>query len=149
MEISLHEEFNAPVEKVFAAFTDVPGAQKWMPNLVKMEMLTDGAYGLGTKWRETRKMLGTQASEVFEVTSFTPGKRIELYIDGSLGSSKRGEYRFTYEFQEQNGKTLMNLSGSVTGMGVIGALFGWFFKGMIRRMIKKDHEAFRKYVESA
>lgn len=148
MELSLREEFKAPPAKVFAALTDVANAEKWMPNVVKIEMLTEGEYGVGTKWRETRTMFGKEASEVFEVTAFTPGKRIEMYVDGSQGSSKRGEYRFIYDFEERDGRTVMNLRGTISGMGCMGVLFGWLFKGMFRKAVRKDHEALRQYVES-
>ncbi len=148
MKISIREEFNAPAEKVFAAVTDVEAADKWMPNLVSMKLLTEGAYGVGTKWRETRKMFGKEAVEIFEVTAFEPGRHIELYVDGKQGSSGRGEYRFRYDFEQHDGRTVMNLQGDITGMGCVGALFGWLFKGMFRKAIQKDHQALRDYIEA-
>lgn len=149
MKLSMREEFNAPVEVVFAAITDIQAAAKWMPNLVSIELLTDGPYDVGTKWRETRSMFGREASEVFEVKALTPGKSIELYVDGKLGSSKRGEYRFIYDLEKQNGTTIMYVRGTMTGMGVMGALFGWLFKGMFRKAISKDHAALRDFVEAS
>jgi uncharacterized protein YndB with AHSA1/START domain len=148
MELTFREEFDAPLDKVFAAVTDIPAAEKWMPNLVRMEMLTDGPYGVGTKWRETRKMFGKEAAEVFEVTGLAPGKHIELFVDGKQGASGRGEFRFKYDFEERGGKTVINIQGSITGMGCMGVVFGWMFKGMFAKAIRKDHEALRQHIES-
>jgi uncharacterized protein YndB with AHSA1/START domain len=148
MELSFREEFGAPLEKVFSAVTDIPAAEKWMPNLVRMELLTEGAYGVGTRWRETRKMFGKEAAEVFEVVAYTPGKHIELFVDGKQGASGRGEYRFKYDFEERGGKTVVSIHGSITGMGCMGVVFGWMFKGMFAKAIRKDHEALRQYIES-
>jgi uncharacterized protein YndB with AHSA1/START domain len=149
MDFTIREEFNAPVSKVYGAFTDVAAFAEWLPDIVRIETLTDAPFGVGTKWRETRKMFGKEASEVFEVVAATPGKRIELFVDGRQGSSKRGEYRFTYDFQERDGKTKLDLHASITGMGWAGVLFGWLFKGMFRKAIKKDHEALRRFVEAS
>jgi hypothetical protein len=43
----------------------------------------------------------------------------------------------------------MTVHVSITDMGCMGVLFGFLFKGMFRRAIAKDHEAFRKFVEAA
>jgi len=149
MEISLIEEFNAPPARVFGAITDLENWHKWMPGLVRVERLTQGEYGTGAQWRETRKMMGREATETFEVTAFEPGKSMELFVDGRKGSSGRGEYRFRYTFEEAGGRTRMTLHGTITGMGCLGAVFGWMFKGMFRKQIAKDHAALRKYLESA
>jgi uncharacterized protein YndB with AHSA1/START domain len=149
MEITLDEEFNAPPGRVFAAITDMDSWHKWMQNLVRIEKLTEGPFAKGSQWREVRKMFGKEAAEVFEVTALEPGKSMELHVDGKKGASGRGEYRFRYEFSGSAGKTTMRMHGSITGMGCMGAVFGWMFKGMFRKQIAKDHAALRKHIEAA
>ncbi|MFY0521668.1 hypothetical protein ACN28I_00080 [Archangium gephyra] len=53
----------ASPERVFSALKDLDAASKWMPNLVGIEKLSPGKFGVGTKWRETRRMFGREASE--------------------------------------------------------------------------------------
>jgi hypothetical protein len=149
MELTLTEEFNAPPEQVFAAITDIDNWDKWMLNLVRIEKLTEGPFAKGSQWREVRKMFGKEAGEVFEVVALDAPKSMELYVDGKKGASRRGEYRFRYVFEGVNGKTRMHLHGSITGMGCMGVVFGWMFKGMFRKQIAKDHASLRKYIESA
>lgn len=149
MEVTFREEFDAPVERVFHVFTDIDGAPKWLPNLIKIEKLTPGPFAKGTQWRETRKMFGKAATETFEVTAFEPGRGFELFIDGSKGATGRGEFRFSYRFEAANAKSVMRVQGVITGLGCMGTALGWLFKGMIKKMIAKDHEAVRKYLQSA
>jgi uncharacterized protein YndB with AHSA1/START domain len=149
MEMTWVEDFNAPPERVFAAITDIESWQKWMQNLVRVEKLTPGPFAKGSQWREVRKIMGKEGAEVFEVVAIDPPRSMELYVDGAKGSTKKGEYRFKYAFENIGGKTRMTVHGSITGMGCMGVVFGFLFKGMFRRAIAKDHEAFRKFVEAA
>ena len=91
-------------------------------------------------------MFGKKASEEFEVTAYEPGKRIELYVDGSKGSSKRGEYRFVYELREVDGKTHMRMDGTIDGMGWVFGIVGKLFAGPFKKAIAKDHAALREYL---
>ncbi|MEO0827006.1 MAG: SRPBCC family protein [Cyanobacteria bacterium J06642_9] len=93
MPISFTSEFEieAPPAQVVAAMVDFDSWHRWMDGLVKIEKLTDGPYGVGTQWRETRKMFGKEASEVFEVTGFEPPHTVNLRVDGSQGTTGTGE----------------------------------------------------------
>lgn len=149
MDVTFVEEINAPPERVVAALTDIEAWHKWMPNLVRAEKLSDGPFGKGTRWRETRRMFGKEAAEEFEVVSFDPPRGLELFVDGTKGASKRGEYRFKYRFEDVGGRTRMTVDGAITGMGPLGDALGFFFKGVFRKAIAKDHQALRKFVEAA
>src|SRR5262245_64921399 len=89
-------EIAAPPQKVFAALADLDAMGKWMPSLVRIERLTQGPLAKGSQFRQTRKMLGHEATEQFEVTEFDPPRALGLYVDGTKGSSKCGEYRFRH-----------------------------------------------------
>jgi uncharacterized protein YndB with AHSA1/START domain len=149
IEMTFQDTIAAPPERVFAALTDLDGAQKWMPNLVRIERLTPEKTGVGMRWRETRKMFGREASEEFEVTGLEPGKKVELYVDGTKGSSRRGYYRFRYELQPSGGSTLLRLHGEIGGMGKLMELVGRLFMGPFKKAMAKDLEAMKRYIESS
>jgi hypothetical protein len=48
----------APVERVFDVFTDVEHGPERVSNIQKIEMLTVGGVKLGSRWLETREVLG-------------------------------------------------------------------------------------------
>jgi len=65
----------APCTEVFAAFTDIPASADRIDAITRIEMLTDGLIGAGTRWRETRSLYGREATEVLTITDFQPPDR--------------------------------------------------------------------------
>jgi catechol 2,3-dioxygenase-like lactoylglutathione lyase family enzyme len=110
----MQEHVSAGPEHVFAIATDLDRARDWMNGFVGIEVVGNGPFGLRARWAETRRMFGKNATEDFEVMEFEPPSKISLYVDGSKGSSKKGEYFFTYVIEENT--------------AVLAKLFGGFFK---------------------
>lgn len=141
VEFTVQQRFpNAP-DRVFQALTDLEGVAKWMPGFVKIEILSEGAFGVGTQWRETRKLFGKEATEQFEVTRFEPPTGLGLRVDGSKGTSKRGEYLFDYQLAPQNGGTEVTLNGAIRGLGRIAGLISRLFVGTLKKACVKDLSA--------
>ncbi|MEN0112152.1 MAG: SRPBCC family protein [Planctomycetota bacterium] len=64
----------ASPDRVFAVATDLAGAADRVRGIDELEVLTEGPFGLGTRWRETRTMMGAQATETMTVTALEPGR---------------------------------------------------------------------------
>jgi len=138
----------APPEEVMAAMADLDGWSAWMQGLVRAEKLTDGPFGIGTRWREVRRMFGTEAAEVFEVTTYDPPRQLGLFVDGSQGASGKGEYRFVYTLEPVGeGSTRLELSGDIDMPGLAARLFGFAFKSMFRKGCERDLNALAAYLE--
>ncbi|WP_062076609.1 SRPBCC family protein [Demequina globuliformis] len=82
----------APVETVFAVLTDLDSAVEVISAIRKVERLEGDGYEVGTRWRETRKMFGAEASEVMEVTG------VNAPESTTVGSLSHGVY-YTTEFR--------------------------------------------------
>jgi uncharacterized protein YndB with AHSA1/START domain len=137
----------APPAVVFAALSDIDRWKAWLPDLIAVEKLTAGPFGQGTEWRETRRMFGKEATEHFRVTRYQPPTRVDLLVDGSKGSSKRGEYLFTYELVPDRSGTNVELTGDIRMPG----LWGLFSRMLVKRFKKachKDLEALKQHLES-
>lgn len=138
----------APPERVYAALCDPDAFGQWMPNFGGVERLTPGPFGVGTRFRETRKMFGTTGHEVFEVTEAEPGRRLGLYVDGKLGSTGKGEYRFTYDFSPEGPATRVRMQGDIQMPGGwLTRLFGKLMLPMMKKALDKDMLAFKAHVE--
>lgn len=148
LQLTLTDSIAAPPDRVFAVMTDMDSVSKWMPNLVKIETVTSGPYGPGTRWRETRKMFGKEATWEFEVKRAEPGRLLELYVDGKKGSSKRGEYRFTYYLEPSGPGTSVRMEGEIGGMGWLAELFGKMFLGHFKKACAKDLTAMKAFIEA-
>ncbi|MGH7674344.1 MAG: SRPBCC family protein [Gemmatimonadales bacterium] len=148
LQFTIQEEFAAPPARVFAATTDFDAMRNWMPGFVGVDKLTAGPFSKGTKFRETRKMFGREATEHFEVTGYEAGKQVEFFVDGTKGSSRRGEYRFRYAFTPSAKGTTVTINGEISGMGKVGELIGRLLMGpVMKKAVGKDLAALRKYVE--
>ncbi|MGW0121142.1 SRPBCC family protein [Streptomyces sp. NPDC003327] len=59
----------ASAGRVWEAITDLPDMPRVLTGVQRVEVLTEGVFGVGTRWRETRRMLGREATEEMTVTA--------------------------------------------------------------------------------
>jgi uncharacterized membrane protein len=98
VRVDLEHVVGHPVSRVFAAMADVRNRPIWQENTRDVELLTDGAPGLGTRWRETMKGIGTYEAEV---VAFEPGR---LWIESADLEAGHGriEVRFAPEGERED-----------------------------------------------
>ncbi|MFT5139698.1 MAG: hypothetical protein ACI9H8_000017 [Lysobacterales bacterium] len=119
-----------------------------MSGLIRIEKLTEGEFAVGTRWREVRKMYGKEAVEEFEVKSCERPESFTIYVDGSKGSSKKGEYFFDHLLIEENGGTRFEIHALIDGMGWIGKIIGPIVGAAFKKAIAKDLHAMKEHIES-
>lgn len=147
IRFEISETIRASPEQVLDAILDLEQAHRWIPGLVRMETVTTGPIDVGSEWRETRRLLGKEATEQFRVIGLDRPHRLELLVDGTKGSSGRGEYRFSYRIEGTGEATAVRLSGEIRGMTGIMALLGKLLVGPYRKACRKDLAALRSYLE--
>jgi uncharacterized protein YndB with AHSA1/START domain len=147
---SVSQHFAHSPERVFQALTDLEGAGQWMPGFVRMELLTEGEFRVGTEWRETRRLFGKEATEQFEVTACEPPRRVGIRVDGSKGSSKRGEYVFDYRLEPaaETGTNVL-LHGEIRGLSGLMGLISKLMVGPFKKACAKDLRALAEHLEGA
>src|SRR4051812_25074752 len=123
MNFTCSKTIAASVEQVFAAMADIPNAPSRVPAILKVEMLTPGPVGVGTKFKETRKMFGKEATETMEFTAFEPNRRYVLSAN-SCGMLMNTELLFTPEGTAT--RVDMNMTAQATSMKtrIMGTLMG-------------------------
>jgi carbon monoxide dehydrogenase subunit G len=148
LQFSVTEQFNMPVEKVFNGLTDLDAAQHWMKGFDAIEKIKGTRVETGAVWRETRKMYGKKATEEFEVLSVIPNKEIQLRVDGTKGTTGKGEFLFQYNLEEKNNGTQVTLNGEIKGLKGIAAFFGKLFIGGFKKACVKDLQALNTYLST-
>ena len=86
--------YPAPVAEVFALFTDLDSLPARVKDITKIERLTDGPVGVGTRYKESRIVFKKEETLAFEVTAFEPPARFEI-VAHSCGAEFRTDHRFT------------------------------------------------------
>lgn len=76
IRIELELEIERPAEEVFEYLADLERLPDWQSSAV--ETRVDGPIGVGTRFTETRRMLGREGRTELEVTVFEPARRLTL-----------------------------------------------------------------------
>jgi carbon monoxide dehydrogenase subunit G len=146
----VREQINAPPAAVFAAASDFPNAAERIGGIKKMEMLTQGPVGVGTRFRETRVMFGKEATETMEVVDFQPGRSYTL-----SASSCGCEYRTVVSVQPAGSGGGSEVTFDFSGQPltfvakVMAALMGWMMKGACLKAVRQDLADLKAAVEKA
>lgn len=143
--INLSIDVNASPETVFAVFSDVENAPDRIEWYENVEMLTDGPVRVGTKWRETRRINNKQSVEQWEMTAFDRPNYFSAYCD-----SQGYDVEWTMRVQPAEVGSRLTLEMTTKPRTIIGKLFTpveWLMSGMCKKMIRKDLESTKAYIE--
>lgn len=143
--VLVSNEVKAPVAQVFGAFTDIESGAKHVSAIKGIEMLTAGPFGLGTRWRETREVLGRLDSAEMEVTSYEHNR---AYTITHHKAGARIDARFTFEPTEAG--TKVGIEFTLDGHGLPPGLLtpvSWALEGKIRDALKQDLDDLKKALE--
>src|SRR5262249_42210999 len=117
-----------------------------IPSIKRIEMLTNGPVGVGTRFKETRNMFGKEATETMEVTAFDPPRSY------ALGCNSCGcIYDSRLDFIPSAGGTKVTMSFNVKAVSFFAKLMSplsRLFSGMMRKCFEGDLEAVKKAAES-
>ena len=135
--VTVRQPCLAPAEVVWAVATDLAAMPETMSGISAVEVLTPGDFGVGTRWRETRRMYGKEASEEMTITAIDP-RRSYTAEAASAGM----HYVTTFEFlpSEHGTDIVMTFGGEAvrTAAKVVGRLTGWAMTSSVRKAIQAD-----------
>lgn len=132
---------------VWEALTDLRGMERVLSGVSKVEVLTDGAFGVGTRWRETRRMFGKEATEEMWVTACDPPERYVVEAE-SHGTHYVSEWVLRADGPSVTtvGMTFSAVtSGGVTGL--LARILGGLGERAVRKAIAKDLDEVASAVE--
>ena len=147
MNIESTIQINAPIEHVFARFTDLENLAERVTAITNIEVVTPPAQmAIGTVWTETRTMFGKEASETMTVTELEVNKRFVTEA-ASHGARYKTEYVFT---ATENGVTITQ-TFQATPTTFVGKLFSVLFlltAKSLRTALQQDMADLKQACES-
>lgn len=82
-EVTVARRVEASAAAVWEVLTDLDVAADRLSQVVELEVLTTGPYEVGTRWRETRRMLGRSETQEMTVVENDPERRtVTEAVDG-------------------------------------------------------------------
>lgn len=136
-----------PKEKAYNSLLDLDSAKLWMQGLVGIERLDDGPMQVGSQWRETRRMFGNEAAVHFEVAELDKPHKIVLHCDGTIETTGKEKFVFTYVLASSGDHTEITMNGEIKGLTRLSKLFGKMIGGTFKKACVKDLDALKKYLE--
>ncbi|MBZ0171015.1 MAG: SRPBCC family protein, partial [Phycisphaerales bacterium] len=142
-QIVVEKLIHAPVERVFARCTDLASLPEIVSGIDAIEVLTEGAVGDGTAFRETRTMLGREATEEMTFTEFDPPRGYVLLAE-SCGS----RYRSVHSFEPADGGTRVRMEFSATPVSltakILSPVLGLVFKKTLMKCLNADFDDLKR-----
>lgn len=144
--IVLTERIAAPRNVVFALATDMSRAVDVYSGIEAIEPLDDEPMGIGYRWRETREIMGRQATEELEITHYDPEGSYTAESD-SCGC----RYTATLRCDPVGDETLTTLevtSRPNTFLAKLMAPLGAIMAGPMKKALAQDLADLKRAAES-
>jgi uncharacterized protein YndB with AHSA1/START domain len=127
----------APVSEVWRVFTDLPRRCDWLSTVTGVQLLTSGAFGAGTVWRETRTMAdGEEITEEFRVRECVIPERFVVASPG-IGADYRMSYTFVPVVEGRHrGGTMVTVVQDGTPTAPAGRFLALVFGGLAARTVE-------------
>lgn len=130
MRMEVSRQIAAPPEHVFALASDFAHAADHVQAIERVELLTPPPVGVGTRFRETRKVFGRSATEELAVTEFEPPRRYVVGCD-SHGCRYRSEFLFT----PRGGGTEVRLTFEAQPLNLIARIMGFLMRPLVKKVV--------------
>ena len=119
----------APREEVFDTTAHIEDYSYVIPHIVDVEFLTEQRSGVGTRFRETRKMGRRKATTELEVTEYEHPNRVRMVADegGTLWDT-------TFTYLNTREGTDIHLQMDVRPHSILARLLNRFIMGTVVRL---------------
>ncbi|MEU5402138.1 SRPBCC family protein [Streptomyces sp. NPDC005963] len=128
----------APAERVWRTLTDLERAPAVLSGVDSVEVLSSGPFRVGTRWRETRRVLGRQATEEMYVTTSEPPRRFVVEAD-SQGAHYTSEFVLSETGTDRTQVRMTFTAVPPPGMsGLLARVFGAIGAKAVAKTIARD-----------
>ena len=136
----------APIERVFEVYTEIDKAAQRIPDITSLEVLSEGPFAEGTRWRETRVMFKKEATEEMWVTGFNPP---QSYTVEAESHGMHYETLFSFAPDGDGTRVTWNFSGTPMTLGtkLMSPIFNLLLGGTMKKCMLRDLEALRDVCE--
>ena len=144
--VSVEMLIHAPPDRVWFLFTDLENLADHIAGIEKSELLTEGPFAVGTRWRETRIFMKKEATEEMEVTEVDEGKRYRVDAE-SHGS----HYTSIYQFEASGEGTRVAVTFEGRALSLLAKLLvplTWMMMGTLRKLLIADMNDLKRIAEA-
>ena len=143
--VTVSREIRAPIQVVFEVFTDLEHLTEHIEGIIESEVLTEGPVGPGTRWTETRKVMGKPHTEEMAIGEFELNKRYTVTAE-NCGTA----YLSTLTFEEIDAGTRVTFAFVGKPLTFFAKLLSPMFflmGGSLQKMMAADLDDLTKVAE--
>lgn len=142
MEFTVSELIAAAPDDVYRVLTDVERGPEVLPGVSRVEVLSQERSGVGLKWRETRRMMGREASVELEIVDATPPHRLK--IESRVMNTS---YESIFTITAASGGTHLAHDFKSVGGGFLAGILEKMAAGTMKTSMQADLAAIKSYCE--
>lgn len=133
----------APREEVFDVTAHIERYADIIPNITKVEFLSEQKTGAGTRFKETRRIGKRSGSTELEVTEYRRPEMVRLVSDqgGTIWDT-------TYTYEQVDGGTDLTMIMDIRPYKLMAKLTTRLVHKMVSRAIESDMDAVKAHCES-
>ncbi len=131
------------MSKVFDVVAHIERFSEAIPNITNVEFLTDQKAGVGTRFRETRRMKRQTATTDLEVTGYEKDERVRLVSDtgGTIWDT-------VFTVTPEAGGTRLDMVGEARPYKFMAKLVVPLISGMLTKALAADMHSVKEYCET-
>ncbi|MCA9705094.1 MAG: SRPBCC family protein [Myxococcales bacterium] len=142
--VTAETHIDASPDVVFHAISDIEGMPKTNPQVVRVAFLTEQRQGVGTRFRETRRMNGKEHHFDLEVRDFDAGARRVRYVTDTHGTT----WDTTVSVSPDGDGARVHFAMACLGRTALKRLLNRVLQGMYRRGMVEHVAVLKDYCES-
>lgn len=141
--VTVKRDIQAPPGNVFDVITHVEKFSKAVPDIVRVEYLSDVREGVGTRFRETRMMNGREATNELRVTEYVMNERVRIVSDAG-GTT----WDSVFKVQPWQTGTRLVLKMHAKPHKIFARITIPLVMGIVLKALEEDMDAVKAYCEA-
>ena len=143
--ITTTRQIDAPAERVFDTVAHIENFRQAVPDIVGIEFLSEVRKGVGTRFRETRKMGKREATVELEVSEYEPNERVRIVSDAG-GTIWDTTFRVT---PADGGRAAVTMEMQEKPHKLLARILNPLIRPMVRKAVERDLDAVKRYCEQS
>lgn len=139
----------APAAEAFGFYCTPENWQPALPALVGVEMLSDPPFGLGTRWRQRRRLLWMEQESEAEVVGWEPPQTLECRVRMPKLDQAGGTLAVGHYFKEEGAGTRWIVGATLAMPRAMPRAVEWTVYAPMRWSARRDLAAFKRAIERA
>ncbi len=141
--VQFTRDIAASAQTVFDTVANPQAFADAIPNVERVEFLSDATSGTGTRFWEVRTVKGKPVSTALEVTDFDPGKLVRIVSDagGTIWDS-------VFEVSDSPSGCTLTLTMDARPHNIAARLLTPLIMGMVKRNLSADMDHLKSHCES-